>query len=154
MHAHVVRDNDAGGLLRRVVGDGDVADERGCERGEAGEGGWGEELGVEGGADGGVAGKGDAGAGREDVVDDGGRGAGGRLVQEDGLGEVELGGDALFLGLGRGLGGFGARRAGNADYGERVAEVAGRGEDVEGGEGKMHFDYGVLALIEGCREWS
>lgn len=88
-----------------------------------------------GGADGGVAGEGDLVGGEEDVDL-----AGvvclrvGDVVDEDGLGEVELAGDDLLLFLG-GFGDVG----GDGDDGEGVAAEAGAGEDVEGDEGELHF---------------
>lgn len=125
----VVRDGGRGRIVAGA-GDGDAAglcDELGDGVGGAPEQG-------DGGADGGVAGEGDLGVGEEDVDL-----AGvvcfwvGDVVDEDGLGEVELAGDDLLLVLG-GLGGAG----GDGDDGEGVAAEAGAGEDVEGDEGELH----------------
>lgn len=54
-------------------------------------------------------------------------------MQEDDFGEVELFGDLKFLGLGEG----GWSRG--ANDGEGIAEVAGVGENIEVGEGDVHF---------------
>lgn len=126
VQVHVVRDGGAGAATAAGAGDGDGA----------GLGDEGVDAGAEerhGGANGGVPGKGNLGVGDKDVDVADAAGAGG-LVDEDGLGQVELARDGLLLGL-RGRRGDGD---GDGDDGEGVAAVRRVGEDVVRLKRKLH----------------
>lgn len=89
----------------------------------------------DGGANGRVPRKGDFTVGEEDVDLAGAVDIMiGYVVDKDRLGEVELAGDGLLLLLGWRCGEVGW----DSHYGERVAFVAGGGEDIEGDEWDFH----------------
>lgn len=63
-------------------------------------------------------------------------------MEENDFGEIEFFGDLKFLGLGEGS------WSGGTDDGEGVTEVAGGGEDVEVGEGDLHFELCFVFVFE------